>query len=264
MGSNQSSQHQTHSHWDDLDKRNFQAYIERHGDGEPIIFGKYNEWLNQHGQRTLSVDEFNSMTKPWNTKAAAKAKAAATAEAKAKRAADAKAEAEKKRNIQKFGKEEGDLEERAIVYFRSYPDPENTKIHYYNPVTMDYKERVIPKWTKYRLIDFYPFQETSTHKFDEHNKCFVELQEVKQSRKTILLTWKHFIDNFTPFNEEDSKPNTHGQYFKPEHWHFDENCIRTKRTHYTPKKGRDSSQSQSRQSPLRDGDEKSWYVDDPR
>jgi len=135
------------------------------------------------------------------------------------------------------------------VYFRGHSKSEDTMLHYYNPETMEMKERNIPKWTKYRLIDFYPFEATRAHgEPDAELQCFVELQQTKHDRQNILLTWAEFIKNFTPFNEEDSKPNTHGGYFKPDNWHFNKECIKTVRTHYTPKQGRDLRQS--RQSSL--------------
>jgi hypothetical protein len=263
MGLNQSSPVQAHEndrqaqhHWNKLDEKHYQAYIENvlHGNsqGKPIILGIYNRWLTHHDQKPLSTHDFESMVNDLSARAA---KYAMTA----KKAADSKAKAENQTAIQTFEREEGNLEERAIVYFHGKGD--SLKMHYYVPDTMDYIHGEFQKWTKFRLVDFYPFETTKTHeKADAELQCFVELQQTKHNRQNILLTWAEFINNFTPFNEEDSKSNTHGAYFKPKNWHFNKECIKTVRTHYTPKQGRDSRQS--RQSSL-DQERYSQYGGDP-
>ena len=248
MGLNQSSPVQSHvqdqqHHWNKLDEEHYQTYIknELHGDsqGKPIILGIYNRWLMHHDQKPLSPHDFESMVNDLSTRAA---KYAMTA----KKAADSKAKTENQKAIKTFENDEGNLEERAIVYFHGKGD--SLKMHYYVPDTMDYIHGEFQKWTKFRLVDFYPFEATRAHgEPDAELLCFVELQKTKHDRQNILLTWAEFINNFTPFNEEDSKPNTHGSFFKPINWIFDPKSIRA-RTHYTPTKSRDSRQS--RQSSL--------------
>jgi len=246
MGSNQSSHAPSHDqdqqaqhHWNKLDEEHYQTYIKTmlHGDsqGKPVILGVYNRWLTRHEQKPLSSHEFESMVNDWSARAAAGARAAIAAEVKAKAV-----------DIKKFKQEEGDLEVRPIVYFRG--TRESVKMHYYMPDTMEYKKEDFKRWTKYRLVDFYPFQATQHEKADANLLCFVELQEIKHLRKNILLTWQDFINNFTPFNEEDSSTkDKHGYHFQPINWHFNVDCIKTTRTHYTPKQGgRDSQQQQSR------------------
>jgi hypothetical protein len=193
--------------------------------------------MRRHKQKPLSPDDFKSMVNTLSARAAKVARAAIAAEVKAKAV-----------DIQTFEGEEGNLEERAIVYFHGKGD--SLKMHYYTPSdTTEYKEARFQQWTKFRLVDFYPFEATRSHgEHDAELLCFVELQKTEDDRQNILLTWAEFINNFTPFNKEDSKPKTHGGYFNPENWHFNEGCIKTARTHYTPKQGRDSRQS--RQSSL--------------
>jgi len=260
MGLNQSSpvhlhdqNQETQHHWNILDETHYQEYIkyrQQHGNsqGKPIIFEYYNKWLVDNGQKPFNPDDFKSMVNTLSARAARYARTKTEVEIKAKKAADSKAESDRKREIQNFGREEGNLEERAIVYFRGKGG--SLKMHYYTPSdTTEYKEAGFQQWAKFRLVDFYPFEATRAHgEPDAELQCFVELQQTKHDRQNILLTWAEFIKNFTPFNEEDSKPNTHGGYFKPDNWHFNKECIKTVRTHYTPKQGRDLRQS--RQSSL--------------
>jgi len=271
MGLNQSSpvhlhdqNQKTQHHWNILDETHYQEYInyrKKHGNsqGNPVIFEYYNKWLVDNGQKPFNPDDFKSMVNTLSARAARYARTKTEVETKAKKAADSKAKAEKERDIKTFGREEGNLEERAIVYFRGKGG--SLKMHYYVPDSMDYIHGEFQQWTKYRLVDFYPFETTKTHeKPDAELRCFVELQKTNDDRQNILLTWGEFINNFTPFNKEDSKPNTHGAYFEPKNWHFSGDCIKTTRKHYTPTKSRDSQKS--RQSSL-DPDRYSQYENDP-
>jgi len=230
MGSSHSSSSPTHADKKNRQHQNFQQhyYPQPQHHHPTTIIPDPHLYYNSDG--TLKSYQQIKAEAAHKEAVAARREAAARKEAVAKAAADKKA-------LETFAPDEYDLEKNPTLFccgnIKHRDNSKTVGINYYTAENMQYKHAKVEKWSKFRYIDIFPFQETSAHSGVSKSDCFVELQQINPD-KIFVLTWEEFTKNFTHFSKEESEMGHHGFFFDQSKWSFRQDTIRKSRIHYSP------------------------------
>jgi hypothetical protein len=95
------------------------------------------------------------------------------------------------------------------------PSEIEISIHYFEPGHYQtFKMKKIKRWTSFKFDRRRRFPNGS----DNSEADVIRLIDARREKDYIEMSWREFISNFTPFSEEQSKPQMKGSYFDTASW----------------------------------------------